>query len=273
MLKAAARRIGTSLKLNQRFDYARLAEILQAKGMVDPNALRELLALAQSQGGGFTEALVSSGYVSDWDLSRVVCEIFQLPFLPVGVFEPDIKAADGLDKQFLLQHALVPVARFGQVLTVSMPALVPAEVLGMLAAENDLVVLPVVGTVQTNRNWVEANLVQVDAPGKGGAWGELFDEADAAVMGALQKVHTKDGDLEAEAAALEFAIAPDSEEVGEVALADPALGDFDLGLDASSDLEEIGAEDLGLNPVAEAAPAQVPGKTTPSLSLPPAPKF
>ncbi len=226
--------------------------------MVDPTILRELLAQAQTQGGGFTEALVVTGHVSDWDLSRIVCEIFQLPFLPVSAIEPDPGASDGLDKDFLRQHALVPMGRYGQVLTISMPALVPADVLGMLAAESDLVVLPVVGSVQTNRAWVEERLAPKPVKGaKGKAnWDEIFDDADAAVLLDLQKLQEKDPD----GGGLEFSI---DANLGDA----PAETDL-AGLEYAAETSEASApstDDLDID-----APGMGPSGTA---ALPPMPRF
>lgn len=168
-------------KQNLRFEYSRLAEVLQERGLVDGNVLRELLGEAANTGRGFCEALVDSGYVADWDLSRVICEIYQLPFLPVGVVEPDPAAWEGMDTETLRTHALVPLGRFGQVLTISMPGVVPADVLGLIAAETDLVLLPVVGTAKTNRTWVEENLRDDRSDVASRDWSNMFDDADAAV--------------------------------------------------------------------------------------------
>ncbi len=223
--------------------------------MVDPTILRELLGQAQADGGGFAEALVLSGHVGDWDLSRVVCEIFQLPFLPVGVIEPDPHAADGLNRQFLMQHTLVPMGRFGQVLTVCMPALVPAEVLGMLAAESDLVVLPMVGSVQSNRNWIDEHFVSAaeKKAGEEGAWGGIFDEADAAVLLDLQKVQQTDVDD----TELEFTLDTGLSVVEEEA---------DLEV-----LEFTETPELELDPTDLDAPGM--GASLVDIDLPPSPKF
>ena len=94
------------MKQTQRLDYARLTEVLHERRMADLESIRELL----HQGGAFPEALVSTSLVADWDLSRVVCEIFSLPFLPVELVDPDPAAREGIDKQFLIQHGLIPMA-------------------------------------------------------------------------------------------------------------------------------------------------------------------
>src|SRR5258708_38631447 len=79
------------VKHNQRLDNQRLAEILAERGMVDPQALREAIQFASHGRVPLTEALVSSNLVQDWELSRIVCELYNLPFLPVDLLDPDPK--------------------------------------------------------------------------------------------------------------------------------------------------------------------------------------
>lgn len=185
-------------KSNQRLEYGRLAEVLAERGLVEPQALREALQFSTQGNMPFPEALVTANLVADWELSRVVCEIYNLPFLTVDSIEVDVKARKGITEQFMIDNALIPIGRFGQVLTVCMPALVPAEVLGLLAAETDLFILPVVGTVRSNRRWIELNLQSAlpasalpsDASQpeevQAGEWSSIFDQGDAAVQSGFQ---------------------------------------------------------------------------------------
>jgi hypothetical protein len=187
------------LKHNQRLDYARLAEVLADRGLVEPQALREALKFSGPGNLPFPEALVTANLVQDWELSRVVCEIYNLPFLSVELADPDVRAMKGIDPAFLVENCLVPVGRFGQVLTICMPAIVPAEVLGLMASQTDLYILPLVGTVRTNRKWLEMNIkttpidpipaLPASAPqaAGGGEWGSIFDAGDAAVLLDLQQ--------------------------------------------------------------------------------------
>jgi hypothetical protein len=181
------------VKHNQRLEYARLAEVLAERGICEMQALREALKFSGRGHAPFAEALVNASLVSDWELSRVVCELYNLPFLTVEVCEADPNARKGINSAFLIEHGLVPMGRYGQILTVAMPGMVPAEVLGMLAADTDLYILPVVGTVQTNRRWIErflqaelAAALPTSQPGEiaqeEGEWGNIFDQADAAVL-------------------------------------------------------------------------------------------
>ena len=169
------------MKYTQRLDYGRLAEVLHERGLANLDAIRELLQLSQDGGMPFCEALVTSNLVSDWDLSKVVCETFQLPFLPVDLITPNSAVIEEIDAAFFHKHQVVPVDLFGQVLTVAMPALVPAEILAQISATTDCVVLPLVGTVESNRRWIGDNLSAGPAPDLEGGWESMFDAADAEV--------------------------------------------------------------------------------------------
>ena len=175
----------TPLKYSQRLDYARLAETLLERGLVAPEPVRELLQLSREGGMGFCEALVTSSLVADWELARLISETFQLPFLPIELVVPNPEAQEGIDKDFFIQHNLVPVDVFGQILTVAMPGLVPAEILAQVSAHTDFEVLPLVGSVESNRRWVSDNLEARVVPEREGGWGSIFDEADAEVLAGL----------------------------------------------------------------------------------------
>ena len=169
------------MKYTQRLDYGRLAEVLHERGLAGLDAIRELLQLSQDGGMPFCEALVTSNLVSDWDLSKVVCETFQLPFLPVDLISPNPTALEEINVADFQKHQLVPLDVFGQVLTVAMPALVPAEVLAHIAAMSDFEVLPVVGTVESNRRWISEHMAAAPPPTMEGGWESMFDQADASV--------------------------------------------------------------------------------------------
>jgi hypothetical protein len=217
--------------------------------MAEVDVLRELLQSSQAGGVALSEALVTSGTIGDWDLSRVVCEIFQLPFLPVDMVKPDAGILEDVDTSFLSEHALVPIKRFGQVLTVAMPGMVSADVLAMLSANTDMVVLPVVGTVETNRRWLEDNGASVkrqssSGSGDGGGWSMMFDEADAAVQLSLDDdvVGADLGLDEADLAGLEEMEFADDDD-GDP----PSLVDMDMDMDMDMDVDtDAGVESGGI---------------------------
>lgn len=180
------------MKSNQRLDYSTLSEVLGQRGLVEPQRLSLALQTCHQTSVPFPETLVIDNLIGDWELAKVVCDIYGLPFLPVDIYGPDEAALEGLDRDFLRQHRLVPVGRHGSVLVVAMPGIVQADVLGALSTRYDVRILPVVGTVLTNNRWLEefmpaevVGAIPDDgvAPAEGGgAWGSIFDEGDAAVL-------------------------------------------------------------------------------------------
>jgi len=171
------------VKHSYRFDYQSLAEILGQRGLVEPQRLKAALQASQAGPTSFPELLVSGSLIADWDLSRVVCDLFGLPFLPVDLYAPVPEAQIGLDLDFLRQHRVVPLTRHKRLLTIAMPALVPADILAQLQTMSDLQVVPVVGTVHTNNRWILEHLpAPLPQTGGEGAWNKIFDEGDAAVL-------------------------------------------------------------------------------------------
>ncbi|MCP5021175.1 MAG: hypothetical protein GY930_05300 [bacterium] len=172
------------MKFTQRLDYSRLAEALTERDMVAIASIQELLNASNDGGQPFPEALVESNLIPDWDLSRVVCDVFHLPFLPIEQAKPNLELLSLFDRNFLQSTALVPVSRYGNVLTIAMPAIVQADTLALLSAETDLFLLPIVSTVTSNRKWLDENC-PVQAFGEDDSWGSLFDEGDHAVQQTL----------------------------------------------------------------------------------------
>ena len=146
------------MKSAHRFDYARFGEALVERGLLDRNVLSHVLHQCNATRMLMTELLVRENLVSDWELSRVACELYHLPFLTT--------ALDGYDLGYLRHYALVPLDRFGGLVTVAMPGLVPSEVLDGLRPGQNGRVLAVVASVVSNRRWLEG-LTPAGAPAKG----------------------------------------------------------------------------------------------------------
>ncbi|MCA9000526.1 MAG: hypothetical protein KDB61_01290 [Planctomycetes bacterium] len=172
------------MKFTQRLDYSRLAEALTERDMVALATVQELLNASNEGGQAFPEALIDANLIPDWDLSRVVSDVFNLPFLPVEQAKPNKDLLSLFDRNFLRSSALVPVARYGNVLTIAMPAIVQADTLALLSAETDMFLLPIVSTVSSNRKWLAEHCPQ-QRFGDDNSWGSLFDEGDQAVQETL----------------------------------------------------------------------------------------
>jgi hypothetical protein len=172
----AARTLDTStVKSAHRFDYARFGEALVERGLIDREVLSHVLHQVNATRALLPEVLVRENLVSDWEVSRIACEIYHLPFLTVDHYPPSNTALEGYDLAYLRHFALVPLDRFGSLVTVIMPGLVPSEVLEGLRPGQNGRVLAVVGSVVSNRKWLDEHFApkpasaqarHVAAPGK-----------------------------------------------------------------------------------------------------------
>jgi hypothetical protein len=156
------------LKAAHRFDYPRFGEALVERGLIDRDVLNHVLQQVNATRSLLPEVLVRENLVSDWEVSRVACEIYHLPFLTVDHYPPSATALDGYDLAYLRHFALVPLDRFGGLVTVIMPGLVPSDVLEGLRPGQGGRVLPVVGSVVSNRRWLEERLAPKPPPPRPG---------------------------------------------------------------------------------------------------------
>ena len=174
------------MKSFQRLDYERLAEALKERNLVDGEALRHTLHQCTSTGAPLPNLLVREGLVADWELCRVCCELFHLPFLPLGNYEPDPELFNSFDVELLRQYALVPLDRFGKLVTVAMPGMVPTDVLKTIEEEQNVKVLAVVSSVQSNQQWIDQylpapKLSGFDEATNDSEWSNIFDMGEQAV--------------------------------------------------------------------------------------------
>ena len=152
------------MKSAHRFDYPRFGEALVERGLIDRDVLQHVLQQVNATRSLLPEVLVRENLVSDWEVSRVVCEIYHLPFLTVDHYPPSTTALEGYDLAYLRHFALVPLDRYGALVTVIMPGLVPSEVLEGLRSGQGGRVLAVVGSVVSNRRWLEERLAPKNQP-------------------------------------------------------------------------------------------------------------
>ncbi len=175
----------------ERITNLRLAEVLTQNGLLTREEMGEAISLHESSGERFVSVLVNTGFVTEWDLAKVVAESFQLPFLLGERYDTPREIIDLFDEDFLFQHLVIPLDRFGKVLTVRMPVLVSGEVLEEIQESKGVDVFPVVGLLSENQKLLfqmfpehprEAPKKPVAPENKiGGDWEAIFDIGDEAV--------------------------------------------------------------------------------------------
>ncbi len=180
----------------ERITNLRLAEVLTQNGLLTREEMGEAISIHESSGERFVSVLVQTGYVTEWDLAKVVAESFQLPFLLGERYETPKEIIDLFEEDFLFQHLVVPVDQFGKVLTVRMPVFVPGDVLEEIQEKKGVDVFPVVGLISENQKLLfslfpdhpkEEPKAPVPPENKiGGDWETIFDIGDQAVKKDLQ---------------------------------------------------------------------------------------
>lgn len=143
---------------NTNLSESRLARSLVERNLVTGDALEQLFQQCSSSGTLLTEALIDAGLISDWELSRVASEAFNLPFLPVDVHPPTERALEGLQPEFLKRWCLVPLTRNQELLTVAIPAAISPQAFEELARMAQGEIAIVIGSVLSNRAWLRENL-------------------------------------------------------------------------------------------------------------------
>ena len=132
---------------HDRLAYELLADSLSDRNLVNTEALSHILGQCLRSGGLFPAILVREGLVSDWELSRVACDVFGLPFLTLEVIEPSQEVSEALEPSFVRQHGVVPLDRFGDLMTIAMPGMVEGVVLREIEKTLGVQVKPIVSSV------------------------------------------------------------------------------------------------------------------------------
>ena len=141
-------------RLNTNLSESRLARSLVERNIVNGETLEQLFQQCSSSGMLLTEDLIEGGLISDWELSRVASEAFNLPFLPVDVHKPTDRALEGLDPAFLMRWCIVPLVRNEDLLTVAIPAAISPQTYEELSTMAKAQLTIVIGSVLSNRHWL-----------------------------------------------------------------------------------------------------------------------
>ena len=136
-LEAAARR-----HLGQRF----LGDFLVERGLITPDELELALDLARRTGVRVGRALLGLGFVSDEQLGFYLAEQFQLPYFDLTGVQIDPTVARLLPEAWEREHAILPLSRSADSLTVAITDPLDREGIAFVARQTGLQVEPVLVT-------------------------------------------------------------------------------------------------------------------------------
>lgn len=97
-----------------RFFRRSLRDILVSEEILTQDEADELVESAYESNEPFGVVVVDAGYMTAWDLLKVVSANYQIPVLPLADYELEARLLEEVTASTLYQYQLVPVGKFGK---------------------------------------------------------------------------------------------------------------------------------------------------------------
>ena len=166
----------------EKLNYVRLAEALAQDGNLDQSYLSEILKESDRDDSHFPALLIRDDVISEWELTRITSEHFGLPILFPMQYDLDPKVFQMAEDEFILKNNILPLGRFGHIITVVMPVLSPFTVLEQIEKMLKAEVFPFVGPISENTQiLMDYHHQRKDKAGELSGWERMFDEIDATI--------------------------------------------------------------------------------------------
>lgn len=145
----------------QRMTRRKLGEILVQSGVIDDLQLQAALEEQRRTQELLGEVLVRRGFATETQIVQIIAEQFSVPYLGAVQIELNPRTAHLLPPEFMRQHLVVPLDRFGNCLTVLIAGMLNADVLAQIEQQAGCTVRLFIGTVSDVRELI----TQVEALG------------------------------------------------------------------------------------------------------------
>jgi type IV pilus assembly protein PilB len=116
----------------QRMSRKKLGEILVQAGVIDDLQLQAALTEQARTKELLGEVLVRRGFVTETDIVQTIALQFSLPYLSAEQIELAPAALDLLPLDLMRQHQVVPLDRFGPIVTVLCAGLLNTDLLNQI---------------------------------------------------------------------------------------------------------------------------------------------
>ena len=172
----------TTMRGLEKLTYVRLAEALAQLGSLDQAYLAEILKESDRDGAPFPALLIRDEVLTEWELTRITSEHFALPIIFPMSYDLDRRVVQSADEHFLQKNNILPLARFGHIVTVVMPILSPFTVLEQMEKMMRAEVFPFVGPISENTQLLMDHFHEkAKSSDNGLGWEKMFDEVDASI--------------------------------------------------------------------------------------------
>ena len=158
-----------------------LKDVLVTQGVLTSEQADELTASARENHEPLGSVAVEAGYLTAWDLAKVVSANYQMPIIPLHDFKFDQRLLEGLPASVLHQYRVVPVGRFGRAWSFAIgepPVRDLVEALRSVCGSSIFFFVTDCGDIQ---KLLQQQVKFVD-PKKDLSWKSIFDTGEKAVL-------------------------------------------------------------------------------------------
>ncbi len=177
----------------ERFYRRSLRDVLVGQGVLSAEQADDLAESAYEANETFGHAVVDAGFLTSWELAKVVASHYQMPVLPLGGYDYDPGILEGVSAATLFQYQVLPVGRFGTSWSFAVVEPPSRDCLAALRDTCGSAIFFFVAEAEAVQKLIADHVKVVDAKSDK-SWHNLFDSADELIKG------DTDEDVETDAA-------------------------------------------------------------------------
>jgi hypothetical protein len=201
------------LAIDRRTTQKRLSDVLVDEGVLTKAQVGEASKYLRQPDDPLGPHLIRCGFITAWDLAKAVCTHFSLPYYDFATFKPKKEVVALLDAPFLHGYGIIPIDRFGKIVTLAVCESVSPTVLQAIVDRTQLSPYMYVAPYDKIREKLEeacpyeAPAVEAAAPAaaaaagdteggepqSGGDWMSIFEEAEKKMKGSDSDVELTKG--------------------------------------------------------------------------------
>jgi len=107
------------MALDRRTSAKKLSDVLVDEGVLTKAQVQEASKYLRQSDDPLGPHLIRCGFITAWDLAKAVCTHFSLPYYDLTACKPKKEVVEILDPPFLHGYGILPIDRFGKILTLA----------------------------------------------------------------------------------------------------------------------------------------------------------
>ncbi len=175
--------------MDRRTTGKRLADVLVDEGILTKPQVQEASKYLRQPDDPLGPHIIRCGFITPWDLAKAVCTHFALPFYDLQGFKPKKDVLGLLDPPFLHGYGVLPLDKFGKIVTLGVSESLSASVLQAIVDRTKLSPYMYVAPYDKIREILEA-ACPYEAPAAAGS----DDAGKAAAAGGAEPGKSEEGD-------------------------------------------------------------------------------